>query len=127
MTTELGDVLRDARREQGWSLKELGEKLESPRSKGGLSPQYLNDLEHGRRTPSEDILKQLATVFKLEVETLRALAKRTSPDVEDYLMRHSGASAGVSRVFRKATAAGFTNWKTVEEFIPRAARTRKKK
>lgn len=127
MVGTLGSHLRSARTVRRWSLKELGERLVSTRGEGGVSPQYLNDLEHDRRTPSEQMLVQLAEALDLDLDALRSLARRSSPDVEAYLAKHAGSAADVARVFRRAAEAGFTGWDQVERLIPRPGKRRRVK
>ncbi len=115
--TTVGEFLREERRKRNWSLKELGEQLRSTRTAGSVSPQYLNDLEHNRRSPSDELLQQFAKLFDSKLETLQALAQRSLSAVSEYLAGHSAASPEVGRVFRRATEMGFTDWSKVEEMI----------
>jgi transcriptional regulator with XRE-family HTH domain len=117
MPTTLGSLVRESRIARKWSLKELGEKLESTRGAGAVSPQFLNDVEHGRRVPSEEMLAQMAAALSLELDILRSLAGRSSPNVEEYLAKHAETSSEVARVFRKAIESGFTDWKKVEGIV----------
>ena len=51
--TTFGSAIADARKKKGWSLKDLCAKV--LREDGdAISPQYLNDIEHDRRSPSSD-------------------------------------------------------------------------
>ena len=91
-STTLGDVLREARNKEDISLRELAKKL-------SVTASYLSDIENNRRVPSEDVLGQLAAVFKLRLDELMALAGRVGDDGERYLKSHP--SAGV--LFRRLT------------------------
>ena len=75
----LGEILARARKERGWSLRELADKVEG--ESGNVSPQYLNDLEHNRRTPSESVIASLAHALKLDEVFLFHLAGRLHPDL----------------------------------------------
>lgn len=122
----LGAFLREERRKRRWSLKELGEQLRSPRSDGAISPQYLNDLELSRRSPSDDVLEQLAAVFKVDLSMLRALAQKNPPEVEQYLSDNADLSAKVGEIFRIAHQSGFRDWGQIEEIVAKAARRKRK-
>jgi len=122
---QLGDFLRDERKKRKWSLKELGERLKSPRDGGSVSPQYLNDVEMGRRTPSEQILEQLAKLLGKDIAILRAMSERGVPEVDKYLADLPDEGPQVGHVFRKAREVGFTDWGRVERVI--TGHKRKKK
>lgn len=56
---KLGKVITEERREKKLSQKDLASRLK-------ISPQYLNDLERGRRDcSSEKLLKKFSKVFKI--------------------------------------------------------------
>lgn len=75
--TSFGSVIASARKDQKLSQKELAEKIVKEDGQS-ITPQYLNDIEHNRRSPSSDYLvKQLAKVLKhpdVTVDLLTALA-----------------------------------------------------
>jgi hypothetical protein len=51
-------------------------------SESAISPQYLNDIEHDRRSPSSDhMIQQFARVLKLDADHLYYLAGRWPADV----------------------------------------------
>lgn len=127
MATTFGEFLREERRKRSWSLKELGERLRSTRTAGSVSPQYLNDLEHDRRSPSDELLQQFAKLFDARLETLQALAQRSLTAVSEYLADYSSTSPEVGRVFRRASDVGFTDWSKVEEFIQRASKGKRRR
>ena len=58
-----GRASSQARKALGWSQKELAQKI--LRADGeSISPQYLNDIEHDRRSPSSDrMVQQFANVL----------------------------------------------------------------
>lgn len=124
----LAVLLKKERVRRKLSLKELGERLRSPRDPNSpVSPQYLNDIELGRRVPSAELLEQLADFFELDLSYLLALADKGHPDVDRYLRGQPGTGAGVGRVFRRAQQMGFTNWEEVERLIDDQGSRRKKK
>ena len=60
----LGKLLRDARRANGLTLRDVEERT-------GVSNAYLSQLEHGRiRQPSPVVLHQLSDAYKLPYEDL---------------------------------------------------------
>jgi XRE family transcriptional regulator, fatty acid utilization regulator len=63
VTTILGPKIRALRRRESISQVQLAERL-------GISPSYLNLIEHGRRGLSAPLLIKLAQVFKLDLRTL---------------------------------------------------------
>jgi transcriptional regulator with XRE-family HTH domain len=76
-----GRYISSARKKQGLSQKQLAESIE--REEGGnISPQYLNDIEHDRRSPSSDhMIQQFVRVLRLDADHLYYLAGRWPADV----------------------------------------------
>jgi len=75
--TSFGSLIASSRKEQKLSQKELAEKI-IKEDGHAITPQYLNDIEHDRRSPTSDYLvKQFAKVLRhpdVTVELLTALA-----------------------------------------------------
>ena len=72
----LGRVISEARKKMNLSQKQLAEKIVR---EGGetISPQYLNDIEHDRRSPSSDhMVKQFADALNLKADYLHYLNGR---------------------------------------------------
>ncbi len=64
MPTRLGMKLKRLRTEQGWSLRDLGEKV-------GVSYAYISMLESGAKSnPSLTLTKKLAKALKVTVGEL---------------------------------------------------------
>ena len=76
-----GTYISDTRKKKGLSQKQLAELIE--REEGGaISPQYLNDIEHDRRSPSSDhMIQQFARVLNVGADYLDYLAGRVPADV----------------------------------------------
>jgi transcriptional regulator with XRE-family HTH domain len=55
----LGQALRQARQQQRYTLSRLAQRVQKPDG-SPISPQYLSDIEHDRRTPSPMLLQALA-------------------------------------------------------------------
>jgi transcriptional regulator with XRE-family HTH domain len=117
-TQKLGPTLQAARQKLGWSLRQLGERLRKEDG-SSFSPQYINDFEHGRRVPPDDLLVQLAAVLNLDPQLLLQLTGREPPEVKEYLSEMPGQSEPIGKLFRKAKERGFTDWaglmKQIEE------------
>jgi len=80
-TTEtFGSAISAARRMKGYSQKELAERVKLEDEAGNpksISPQYLNDIEHDRRSPSSDqLVNQFSKILDLNAEYLAFLADR---------------------------------------------------
>ncbi|MGE3756915.1 MAG: helix-turn-helix domain-containing protein [Pseudobdellovibrionaceae bacterium] len=71
-----GKAVSEARKKIGLSQKQLAEKV--IREDGEpISPQYLNDIEHDRRSPSSDhMVSQFADVLGLKADYLHYLNGR---------------------------------------------------
>jgi transcriptional regulator with XRE-family HTH domain len=75
-----GDVIREERKRQKMSQKELASRVEKEKNQP-ISPQYLNDIELNRRIPSPPIIEQLAQRLKLDADRLYPLANQFPPNV----------------------------------------------
>jgi transcriptional regulator with XRE-family HTH domain len=70
---QVGEVLRTERREQGRILTEVAETA-------GVSPQYLSEIERGRKEPSSEILGSVAGALGLGLGDVAArVAARLAP------------------------------------------------
>jgi len=73
---KFGGVIAEARKKLGLSQKQLAEKILREDSEP-ISPQYLNDIERDRRSPSSDhMVKEFAKALKLEADYLHYLNGR---------------------------------------------------
>lgn len=72
----LGGAISKARKAKGWALKDLASQV--LREDGEpISLQYLNDIEHDRRSPSSDrMVQQFAEALDLNQDWLYYLAGR---------------------------------------------------
>lgn len=81
-----GEFVSLARKAKGMTQKQLTEKVK--REDGdSISPQYMNDIEHDRRSPSSEIILQLASVLDLNPDYLHFLAGRWPGDVSPESMK----------------------------------------
>jgi HTH-type transcriptional regulator, competence development regulator len=78
-----GKLIRQARKNKGFSQRELAEKL-------GLDFTYLSKLENNRAdySPKEEVIRSLAAHLELDAEELIFLAGRVPQDDEDFLKQH---------------------------------------
>jgi transcriptional regulator with XRE-family HTH domain len=79
--TTFGQTISKARKEKGMSLKELTDKV---RREDGepISPQYLNDIEHDRRSPTSDhLVQQFAEALEIDADWLYYLAGTFPEDI----------------------------------------------
>jgi transcriptional regulator with XRE-family HTH domain len=113
---KLGPTIQAARQRRGLSLRQLGERL---RKEDGscFSPQYINDIEHGRRIPPDDLVMQLSTVLELPAEVMLQLTGRQPPEVKEYFAAMPGQSEPVGRLFRKARENQFSDWDALLKLI----------
>jgi len=94
MTLTLGEQVREARVGAGLTLRELARQL-------SRAPSYINDIEHDRRVPSEEVLADIANALNLDAGDLLTSAGRVSSDAVAYMQRTP--QAGV--LFRKMSGA----------------------
>ncbi len=74
-------MIADARKQKGLSQKELTARIVKEDGTP-ISPQYLNDLEHGRRNPpGPPMLRQFADALGLDYDVLFFAAGQYPEDV----------------------------------------------
>lgn len=77
-----GQVITAARKRAGLTQKEVAELIRREDGRKVLPP-YLNDLEHDRRYPPENVvIEQLAKILRISADVLYFYAKRLPKDVE---------------------------------------------
>ncbi len=101
--TTLGCAISTARKGKGWNLKDLAAKI--LREDGvAISVQYLNDIEHDRRSPSSDrMVQQFASALNLETDWLYYLAGRFPEDLRQKNLSKEDVVRKM-QAFRKAPA-----------------------
>lgn len=81
--TSFGRAIGEARKAKGWSLRQLA-SLVLHEDGSAISQQYLNDIEHDRRSPSSDhLVQQFADQLGLERDWLYFLAGRLPDDIRN--------------------------------------------
>ena len=77
-----GKAISKARKALGLSQKELAARVMKDEGGGSISPQYLNDIEHDRRSPTSDhLIKQFAAVLEEDEGYLFVLAGKIPDDI----------------------------------------------
>lgn len=78
-----GSAIGEARKAKGWALKDLAARV-LREDDDPISPQYLNDIEHDRRSPSSDrMVQQFANALGIDRDWLYYLAGRFPEDVRE--------------------------------------------
>jgi transcriptional regulator with XRE-family HTH domain len=116
MIQQLGDVINEARRAQRWSLRQLAEKVKKEDGTP-ISPQYLNDIELNRRSPSTCVLRELARELALDFDKLLLLAGEGGTVVREYLDTYPEQEEAVMQLFRVAESRGFTDWERLQKLV----------
>ena len=101
-----GKEISECRKACKWSLRELASKVKKEDG-GNITPQYLNDIEHGRRTPSRFVIGEFARVLNLDEDYLLSLAGGQPKDVRAYLEKSPDMGPEVAKVFRRAKQLRF--------------------
>jgi transcriptional regulator with XRE-family HTH domain len=89
--SSFGRAIASGRKEKGMSQKELAAKIIKEDGQA-ITPQYLNDIEHDRRSPSSDhLVGEFAKILKIDPLALyavigmlpeqdRKLVRKSTPD-----------------------------------------------
>ncbi len=115
----LGRVIAERRGVLGLSLKDLG-RLVHKEDGHGVSAQYLHDIERDRRTPSPQVLGELAKALGVDVHYLAAVAGQPPDEITAYLRERPDCGPAVAALFARARATGFADWERLSLF-PSAA------
>jgi transcriptional regulator with XRE-family HTH domain len=97
--TKLGDVIREKRIAIDLSQKDLAARIKKEDGTS-ITPQFLNDIEFNRRTPSEFILKRIAAALDLDADYLVILAGSLPSDILERGVTEKTAKEAV-RLFRR--------------------------
>ena len=72
-----GSFIAETRKLKNQSQKELATQI-------NISPQYLNDIEHDKRSPSSpQLIEQIAAALEIDPDYLSYLAGRIPEEVKD--------------------------------------------
>lgn len=120
---DFGPFIKKLRLENNYSLRGLAQKIIKDDGKP-LSSSYLNDIEKGRRNPpSAYIVKQLARLLKVDVDSLLRKAGKTAPEVENIIREEPK----VGSLLRRAKEVGFDDWNAVEQLIEKGRKKKNEK
>jgi transcriptional regulator with XRE-family HTH domain len=98
--TSFGRAIGAARKGKSWSLRELASRI-LHEDGSAISQQYLNDIEHDRRSPSSDhLVQQFAGQLGLERDWLYFLAGRLPDDIRKKSVGENQIVEGMA-AFRK--------------------------
>ena len=90
--SSFGAAIASARKAKGWNQKELATKILKEEDEQPITPQYLNDIEHNRRSPTSDFLiRQFARVLGIDADALYGLSGLL-PEPERKLVKKSTAT-----------------------------------
>jgi transcriptional regulator with XRE-family HTH domain len=82
-TSSFGRAISSARKELQMSQKDLASKILKEEDGEPITPQYLNDIEHDRHSPSSDhMVQQFESVLRISANILYLLASRLPGDIE---------------------------------------------
>lgn len=96
-----GQAIARARKVKELSQKELAAMVVKDEDGGAISPQYLNDIEHDRRSPTSDhLIKQFAKVLGEDEGYLFVLAGKIPDDLRRKATNRDQIVAGFAN-FRK--------------------------
>jgi transcriptional regulator with XRE-family HTH domain len=104
-TKTFGQLISEARKAKKMSQRDLAALIEKESGDRGISPAYLNDIEHDRRSPSDEFLvRQFADALGIDARYLLLIATKQLP--EDLARRAQGSDAASYNkallAFRKA-------------------------
>ena len=105
----LGRVIATRRAALGLSLKDLGRQVRKEDGHG-VSAQYLHDIERDRRTPSPQVLGELARALGVDAMYLAAVAGQCPGEITEYLRERPEMAPSVAALFNRALQAGFEDW-----------------
>jgi transcriptional regulator with XRE-family HTH domain len=121
MSQQLGDIINEARRTRRWSLRQLAEQIKKEDGTS-ITPQYLNDIELNRRSPSQHVLSELARVLEIDRDYLLRIVGEAEAVVREYFEEYPEQEEAVMRLFRVAEARGFTDWARLRKIIERGGK-----
>ena len=79
--SSFGEIISEKRKEAGLSQKDLAARV-CKEDGQAISPQYLNDLEHDRRSPpGSHLIEQFASALKMDAVLLYHCAGELPPDL----------------------------------------------
>jgi transcriptional regulator with XRE-family HTH domain len=106
-TSSFGGAIASARKNKGWSQKELAAKIIKEEDKAPITAQYLNDIEHNRRSPtSSHLVKQFARVLDIDPQVLFAVIGMLPEKERKLVSKATPAAIGEAFVAFRRTLEG---------------------
>ena len=98
----LGQAIIAARKAKKMSQKDLAASVQKEDGSGPISPQYLNDIEHDRRSPTSDqLIREFARALDMDEDYLFVVAGKIPEDLRVSATDPS-STAKAFRAFRKS-------------------------
>lgn len=88
----IGKLIRDARRERGWTQTELAQQV-------GVGTPYLSKIEQGKEMPGEPLMLRLAAALGLDADELVLASGRIPMVYVNALTERPAAGAQALRQF----------------------------
>lgn len=107
MTNELGNFIKE---KVNRSIINTNKRKANIISELNIKTQYLYDLEHGKRTPSPDLMKKMIEVLRLnEVEQIELYdlvseshtSRKIPADIEEYIIKNKSAKDEIRKLILK--------------------------
>jgi transcriptional regulator with XRE-family HTH domain len=96
-----GSYIASARKRIPLSQKQLAERILREEDGQPISPQYLNDIERDRRSPTSDhLIQQFANVLKIDADYLNYLAGKLPEEIRAKNLSEEAVRAAFT-AFRK--------------------------
>lgn len=102
--SSIGARLRSQRVDQ------LGKSLRDVAKLVGCAPIHLSDIETGKRTPSDELLQEIARVYRIPEAELRAGFHRPDSDVIELASENPVAAEKVPIFLREARGISAEQW-----------------
>lgn len=97
-----GRYIAQERKRNNLTQKDLAARIKRPDDDKPITPQYLNDIEHDRRSPSApELIKTIAEALGVDADVLYLLAGRVPSDVSKKQLGDPDAVARAMRAFRR--------------------------
>lgn len=96
-----GSYIAEARKKLQISQKELAARVLREEDQQPISPQYLNDIERDRRSPTSDhLISQFAKALKVDADYLHYLAGKFPDEIRQKNLSEEAVKAAFT-AFRK--------------------------
>lgn len=98
-----GQAIAKARKQKAMSQKDLASRINKGDGTGAISPQYLNDIERDRRSPSSDhLIHEFSSVLDIDDNLLFVLAGKIPDELRRTIKDPAKAAAAFMNFRRSA-------------------------